>query len=95
MKRRIEEIADQGISKVMRGVKYSDQKLPGVAVPLPVMVGEKQVGQITSGAWSPRLKRNIGVSMIDRRCWDNGQAVIVIDAQGNEHFGEVANLPLT
>ena len=91
----LQEIADQGITKFMRGVKYGDQKLPGVAVPLLVMVGEKQVGQITSGAWSPRLKRNIGVSMIDRGSWDNGQAVIVIDSEGIERSGEVANLPLT
>ena len=39
---------------------------------------KKQVGKITSGAWSPRLERNIGVSMIDRDFWKEGQEVEVI-----------------
>jgi len=30
------------------------------------MVGKRKVGQVTSGISSPRLKTNIGLSLIDR-----------------------------
>lgn len=90
----LKKIHADGVTKLMRGVVYGDQKLPGVALPLRVMVDQKQVGQITSGSWSPRLERNIGVSLIERDHWMAGQKITVIDADGVEHAGEVVLLPV-
>ncbi len=91
----LKKIADQGPARQMRGVVYGAEKLPGVAIPLSVLVEAKTVGQITSGAWSPRLKRNIGTSMIDAGYWNVGQPVIVVDAAGQKHDGEVIKLPVS
>lgn len=91
----LQKIAQTGAARTMRGVTYGQAKLPGVAIPLLVVVGEIQVGEITSGIWSPRLKRNIGVSMIDRGFWDTGQQVEVVDTEGRRHRGEVIALPLS
>ena len=66
-----------------------------MAVPLAVMAADgTQVGQVTSGIWSPRLGCNVGMSMIARDHWDAGTAVIVRDADGAPHEGVVASLPL-
>jgi hypothetical protein len=35
------------------------------------------VGQITSAIWSPRLKTNVGLSLIDADHWDPGTPVSV------------------
>jgi dimethylsulfoniopropionate demethylase len=51
------------------------------------------VGQITSAIWSPRLKRNVGQSMIDRGFWDAGQAVTVQSQDGMLRHGTVSALP--
>ena len=32
----------------------------------------KKIGQIASGIYSPRIKKNIGLSMINRDFWDLG-----------------------
>lgn len=93
-KKALKQIASNGIKRLMKGVVYGDSKLPNVAIPLKVMVDQKQVGQITSGSWSPRLLRNIGVSMIDRGFWDEGQKVEIISSDGKLHTGEIINLPI-
>ena len=36
-----------------------------------------KIGQIASGIYSPRIKKNIGLSMILKDHWDIGQNVIV------------------
>jgi len=43
--------------------------------------------------WSPRLKRNVGLSMIERSHWAPGQAVIVHCPDGVDRPGEVVLLP--
>ena len=91
----LKKVTDEGITKTMRGIKFGDRKLPGVAIPLAVMAGQKQIGQITSGTWSPRLECNIGVSMIERGHWNKGQPVTIIDTDENQHVGEVVLLPIS
>jgi dimethylsulfoniopropionate demethylase len=56
-------------------------------------VGDRQVGRITSAIWSPRLKRNVGLSLIERGFWDPGQSVVVACADGTLRDGGVSALP--
>ncbi|MEC7615179.1 MAG: glycine cleavage T C-terminal barrel domain-containing protein, partial [Pseudomonadota bacterium] len=89
------KIAEDGPDRHIMGVKFGGEPLSGVAVPLAVMAADgTQVGQVTSGIWSPRLGCNVGMSMIARDHWDAGTAVIVRDADGAPHEGVVASLPL-
>jgi dimethylsulfoniopropionate demethylase len=57
------------------------------------MVGEAQVGQITSAIWSPRLMRNIGLSLIARAQWEIGTAITVTYPDGSQQAGEISDLP--
>ena len=60
------------------------------------MAGEAdgpQIGQITSAGWSPRLERNVGLSMIDRGYWDPGQVVTVVSVDGARRKGSISALP--
>ena len=50
------------------------------------------VGPIVA-IWSPRLKRNVGLSLIKWEYWDAGQPVEVTFADGSVRGGEVSGLP--
>lgn len=89
------KIRQTGIARDMRGVLYGSEPLPNVTIPLPVMSGERKVGQITSGIWSPRLNRNVGLSMIERDYWTPGTEVTVDLANGGKVQGEVSQLPFS
>ncbi|MCY7308467.1 MAG: hypothetical protein LH632_20505 [Rhodoferax sp.] len=57
------------------------------------MVGSAQIGQITPAAWSPRRKRNVGLSVIERGYQPTGQAVLVHRVAGILRPGALSNLP--
>ena len=88
-------IRQNGVRRDMRGILYGTEPLPTVTIPLPVMVGKQKVGQITSGIWSPRLNRNVGLSMIERDHWDAGTKVSVGLQTGQEVPGEISLLPFS
>ena len=87
------EIHRQGIERQMRGVLFDGDACPVCANPWPVVAAGKQVGQITSSAWSPRLQQNTGLSMIEKSHWAEGQKVTVQCADGTNRSGVVSSLP--
>ncbi|MBT3973275.1 MAG: dimethylsulfoniopropionate demethylase, partial [Acidiferrobacteraceae bacterium] len=52
-----------------------------------------QVGQITSAIWSPLLKKNVALSLIQKDHWDPGTQVAVHLPQGNEMKATIVKLP--
>ena len=90
----LENIASRGVAREIRGVVFDGHPCPTCSKPWPVVVGDRKVGQITSAIWSPRLKRNVGQSMIERGSWDAGQEVIVHVQDGTKASGEVVNFPI-
>ena len=90
----LQDIAAKGVTREMRGVTFDGGPCPTCSKPWPVMVGDTRVGQITSAIWSPRLKCNVGQSMIDRAFWDAGQAVTVQVQDGSVSNGIVTTLPM-
>jgi len=87
------KIANEGVSREIRGVLFDGEACPTCSTPWPVMVGSRKVGEITSAIWSPRLHRNVGLSMIDRDYWDAGQDVMVLSSDGNRRTGIISDLP--
>jgi dimethylsulfoniopropionate demethylase len=92
----LQSIAAKGVQREMRGVLFDGGPCPPCGKPWPVMAGpnrDQPVGQITSAAWSPRLQRNVGLSMIERAFWQPGQPVTVHSADGQQRSGQVCSLP--
>lgn len=89
----LEQIAEKGIERQMRGVAFGGGPCPPCSIPWPVVNGEKQVGEITSAIWSPRLKTNVGLSIIERESWDAGQSVVVNSQDGVGREGKIVHLP--
>lgn len=86
-------IASQGISRQMRGVTFDGPPSPACAIPWPVLDTDRVVGEITSGIWSPRLQKNIGLAIIDQSSWAAGHAVQVRIADGSIRDGQITMLP--
>jgi dimethylsulfoniopropionate demethylase len=89
----LQKIASEGITQQIRGVAFNGAPCPTCSKPWPVMVGDQQVGQITSAIWSPRLESNVGQAMIAQEYWAAGQSVAVHSQDGETRNGEVSGLP--
>ena len=87
-------LLDRGVQREIRGIVFDGDRCPVCSKLWPVMVGSKQIGGVTSAVWSPRLKRNIGLSMIDRDYWKAGQVVTVHSEDGEVRPGEVFNVAI-
>jgi dimethylsulfoniopropionate demethylase len=82
----------EGPRRQIRGLSISGPSLPGTVDPWPLDVSGKFAGQVTSSAWSPRLKTNVAIGMVEERYWDTGTEVIVATPDG-QRAAEVVDLP--
>jgi dimethylsulfoniopropionate demethylase len=85
-----------GIKRRIRGVIYNGPKLPTISRPLQVFDIDKRtiVGSLTSGAFSPHFKSNIGVGMVKYGYWDNNKKILVNIADQEFREGLIKDLPL-
>lgn len=87
------QLYKKGIERQIRGVLFDGPPCPTCATPWPVTADNNHAGQITSAAWSPRLKRNVGLSLTDKAFWQPGQTVSVECPDGQIRVGEISDLP--
>ena len=90
----LQKIAANGPAQRIRGIRFFGGKAPPCGKPFPVTTTEgTQVGQITSGIFSPRLDCNVGLSMILRSHWDVGTSLVVHTPDGMARDAIVSVLP--
>ena len=89
----LKKIAKKGVERQIRGVIFGENPCPTCSLPWPVKVGEVEVGAITSAIFSPRLKSNVGLSMIDRNYWHKDQSVNVYLPNNKVMHGKVVRPP--
>lgn len=89
----LKKIAKKGVQRQIRGILFGKNPCHTCSTPWPVKIGDETIGAITSAVWSPRLKANVGLSMIDKNYWDEGQCVNVLLDNKELMFGEVVNPP--
>jgi len=84
---------EKGPKQQIRGLKISGEPLPSSPTPWPIIVDEKQVGQVTSAAWSPDLQMNIALGMVGAAHWDVGSQVTVVTDTHGERPATLCGLP--
>lgn len=93
-KKALLEIKKRGEDKKIKGIIFDGNPSPQCSIPFPVYSNNKlQIGNITSGIYSPFFKKNIGLSMIDRDYWNDGQEIIVLTPDNLERKGKVCSIP--
>ena len=61
----LQRIAETGPMQRIRGVIFDGEPTPPCDSPWPIMADGKQVGHTTTVVWSPQLKANLALAMID------------------------------
>lgn len=71
-------IKADGVRRRLIGLEIASAPFPGPNQnPWPVLAGETRVGTLTSGIYSPRLDRNIGLALVDMSHRDTGTNLTV------------------
>jgi dimethylsulfoniopropionate demethylase len=74
---------ENGPKRQIRGVVISGKAVPSCTVPWPIANNDgKPVGQVTSVAWSPDLKTNVALAMVDKSDWALGTELSVETPDG-------------
>ena len=93
-KQALTKIKNEGIKQKMMGIIFDGDPCPPTGQPLKVISKDnKKIGQITSGIFSPRIKKNIGLSMILKDYWEVGESVFVETLDGEKRPGTITSLP--
>ena len=93
-KEALRKIQYDGIEQQIRGVIFDGEPCKPTGVPLPVYSKDnKKIGLIASGIYSPRIQKNIGLSMIKRDFWERGNDVFVNTFNGKNRKGVITSLP--
>ena len=93
-KKALEEIKKKGLKQKMRGVMFGGKPYKPNGKLLPVLSQNKKIiGRITSGIFSPKYKKNIGLSMISKGHWNENEKIIVETSDGKLVKGTITTLP--
>ncbi len=65
-------VAKEGPVQQVRAIEIAGAPVPRCDRAWPLMAGERQVGQITSAAWSPDFETNVAIGMVRMTHWDPG-----------------------
>jgi len=93
-KKALRKIQSEGIIQKMRGVIFDGSPCTATGKPLPILSEKKEkIGQIASGIYSPRISKNIGLSMVLKDHWEIGKNIIVDTLDGKFRNGIITTLP--
>ena len=93
-KQALTKIKNEGVKQKMMGIIFDGDPCPATGQPLKVLSKDnKKIGQITSGIFSPRIKKNIGLSMILKEYWNVGESVFIQTLDGEKRNGTITSLP--
>ena len=70
-------VAREGPVQQVRAIAIDGPKVPGCDRVWPLMAGDRQVGQVTSAAWSPDFDTNVAIGMVRMTHWDAGTTLRV------------------
>ena len=78
-KKALQKIQEEGIQRIQVGLEISGDPLEGPnTIFWPIQINGKNIGKVTSAVYSPRLKKNIALAMIDVAVNKLGQSVNVL-----------------
>ena len=93
-KQALTKIYNEGVKQKIRGIIFDGDRCSGIGRPLKVLSkDDKIIGQITSGIYSPKIKKNIGLSMILKDYWEIGEKIFVQNLDGTKRNGTITTLP--
>jgi glycine cleavage system aminomethyltransferase T len=86
-------IGKEGVRRKLAGIEIAGERVEFNTTKWPVAAGGKPVGRVTSAAWSPRLKKNIGYAMVPVAQAKPGTELQVALPGGAERKATVVTMP--
>jgi aminomethyltransferase len=83
----------EGVRRKLAGIEIEGERIEFNTSKWPVTAAGKPVGRVTSAAWSPRLKKNIGYAMVPVAHAKPGTALQVSLPGGSERKATVVTMP--
>jgi dimethylsulfoniopropionate demethylase len=71
-------VAQEGPIRMIRAIEIYGDRVPPCDRAWPLMAGDKQVGQVTSAAYSPDFGTNVAIGMVRMTHWDEGTDLDVV-----------------
>ena len=92
-KKALNKVNQQGAKKELIGIEIISEPLNEfVADHLILQFNDQEIGKITSSVYSPRLKKNIGLALIDRRS-ENINEDYTVNINGSSAKVKICNFP--
>ena len=93
-KKALKKIKKKSLKQKMRGVMFGGKPYKPNGKLLPVLSKNKKIiGRITSGIFSPKYKKNIGLSMISKGYWNENEKIMVETSDRKLVKGIITTLP--
>ncbi|SMX26080.1 Dimethylsulfonioproprionate demethylase DmdA [Pelagimonas phthalicica] len=70
-------VAKEGPVKQIRPIAIGGDPVPPCDRHWPLLAGDKQVGRVSSAAWSPDFNTNVAIGMVRMTHWDSGTELMV------------------
>jgi len=71
-------VAKEGPIRMVRAIEIYGDPVPGCDRAWPLMAGDKQIGQVTSAAYSPDFGTNVAIGMVKMTHWEEGTDIDVV-----------------
>ena len=92
-KESLTQIKKEGLKKKLVGIEFGTERMKGWNEDYwPVIENDKQIGQVTTAAYSPSLKKNIGYAMLPIERTELGTKITIL-ARGDEVGATVIKEP--
>lgn len=78
----LRKIKATGPDRQVRAIAIGGAPLSPIGSPMPILAGNRFAGQVTSLAWSPEYKTNVGIAMVEAAHWADGTHVSVLSQDG-------------
>tara|TARA_X000001036_G_C20596834_1_gene773266 strand:- start:145 stop:1284 length:1140 start_codon:yes stop_codon:yes gene_type:complete len=91
----LRKLQEKGVTRKIKGIIFDIPPCPPCTQPWSIYSENKiKMGQITSAVFSPRIKKNIGLGLVDEPLWKHGSTVLIeIPMAKSLVKGMVSNLP--
>jgi len=90
----LERIADKGVSRRIMGLRIEAAALPACRSPWPVVARGRQIGHVSSAAYSPDFECGVAIATLAHPHWNSGTRVRVQTDDG-PLSAAVSSLPFT
>ena len=92
-KEALKKIKQNGVKRIQVGLEIFSERLQGPNTTFwPVFFNENKIGKVTSAVYSPRLKKNIALAMVDIGS-SNLDTELKVEIDGNIVNSKVINKP--